>query len=92
MSDDAELPKPRLTSDNMQAFLDDKGIEKPCDLCGVNEWAIPVEHGGKDLTMVGLGDPGMKVYFPAYPIYCMNCGNTKLLEAGTVEQWVANNG
>lgn len=91
MRSDEEAPP--ITAAQLQSFLDAKRMERPCELCGETKWGIPIAGTDKDtLTMLALGDEMRRFYFPAYLIYCTNCGNTKALEASVIEQWVANNG
>lgn len=91
MTENTEYPT--ITPRQLQGFLTEKGMEVPCDLCGKNEWAIPAAEGADNpLARMAIGDEYSRKYLPAFPIYCGNCGNIKLILSLPVERWVTKNG
>jgi hypothetical protein len=86
-----------VTLKQFNLFIDAKAPEKPCPECSTNHWNVisnPMtdEAAPEDAIVfkgfIFAGGGG----FVVYPMYCDNCGFTKNFAAGTVEDWVENNG
>ena len=67
----------RSNAERFAAFIETKTGTSKCPVCSENEWEI---YSPAPITRLPVSDEtdarlsGSKAYFPAYVMYCQNCG------------------
>lgn len=86
---------------DFQAFVDAKGLERPCVECGANDWQmLGSDETPKDdeafmflASLPEVSDSGIPSRaFSNYIMYCGSCGVIKLVAAGVVWDWLESRG
>lgn len=88
------MAKPQaITVPQMQKFVDDIGLDKPCIVCGHDSWSIHTEEvdGVLRLALGRQMSARDDRFFPTYSMNCEKCGFLKLFYAEVINQWVAEN-
>lgn len=84
---------------DFQAFIDEKGLEKPCVECAANDWQMLGSDDGPPDPREGamflaalpeLTDVPWRTErsFANYVMYCGSCGTIKLIAAPVVWEWL----
>lgn len=82
---------------DLKRFIDAKGYDKPCGICGSDDWIIPLEDGYEEgdpfarVQMAGLHGIGLRASLPVHTLMCKDCGNIQLISAVVVREWVEEN-
>jgi hypothetical protein len=64
-----------LTPDQLQSYISQKALERPCELCGEIDWDI-VTSSEKSAHLLMLTNASPQSFFF---LLCGNCGNSKML-------------
>ena len=87
----AEVEVQRILVDDVREFIAEKWKHSECELCGTDRWMSYPEPTEYIYLTVGSGHG--PVVFSAQatvaflPLSCINCGNLRLIDARTFEQW-----
>jgi hypothetical protein len=86
-----------------QAFVDEKGLERPCVECGTNDWQMLSSsediEAEKDAPMflgslpeISKEDWPPNRAFSSYIMFCAGCGVIKLVSANVIWAWLEKRG
>lgn len=87
----AEIEVQRTLLDDIREFIEQKWKHRECEICGTDRWMVypePTTH----LSLPVGDEHGPPAIFPQpmvsyLPISCVNCGNLRLIDARTFENW-----
>lgn len=83
---------------DFQAFVDEKGLERPCVECGTNDWQMlggdddPIDRQKASMFLASLPELvdnwKPERTFATYVMYCGGCGAIKLVAGTVVWDWL----
>ncbi len=87
-----------VSATDLQRFIKAKGLDRTCSQCGEDGWMLPLRDGFNDgdqsapVQLAALPGIGNNRSIPVHTLLCKSCGYIKLVHAGTVLDWVKENG
>lgn len=87
----ADIEAQRSLLDDIRDFIAEKWKHSECELCGTDRWMSYPEPTEYIYLIVGGRAGPLTISSQAtvafLPLSCINCGNLRLIDARTFEQW-----
>ena len=65
-------------ADQVQKFLEEKGVRLDCECCGKDEWELLDKVGGANFSSANLNEWDTRTFvIPSFVLLCENCGNIR---------------
>ncbi|HEY3909157.1 MAG TPA: hypothetical protein VGM07_04615 [Stellaceae bacterium] len=92
----AEIEVQRSLLDDVREFIEEKWKHSECELCGADRWMVYPEPNVYAYLLAASDKNVPQAYshstVPYVPVSCVNCGNLRLIDARTFEQWRSERG
>jgi hypothetical protein len=72
--------------EHIGAFFDKVGGKRPCEACGNKDWVCLPKFAMIEAGFVDNSGFGVNLL----PLFCSNCGNTRLFNRARIDEFVEN--